>query len=162
MVEGIPKVLLDNKITPILDEVRFNYGILVRKGYIYGLIAVDQDAKIVAIDGLFDKKLNYWDLSSIGAALYGIARQGKDFFNADNLEVAMMAYNNMKLFVKSVGDVQLQVNKRRDMLIVVLADKDVNLGIMLMQLGKCAPKIRAEIERSKNIRNVLTMNENEG
>ena len=65
MIANIPKVLYENKITEVLDEIRYNYGILTRKGYIYGLIAIDQDAKIVAIDSRFDRKLNYWVLSNV-------------------------------------------------------------------------------------------------
>ncbi|GAH89664.1 unnamed protein product, partial [marine sediment metagenome] len=66
MINHIPKVLYKNSITEVLDDIRYNYGILTRRGYIYGLIAIDQDAKIIAIDSRFDRKLNYWDLSSIG------------------------------------------------------------------------------------------------
>jgi hypothetical protein len=84
MITHIPKVLYENKITEVLDDIRYQYGKLTRKGYIYGLIAIDQDAKIVAIDSRFDRKLNYWDLSSIGAALYGVARQGQDFFETES------------------------------------------------------------------------------
>ncbi|MFX1490173.1 MAG: hypothetical protein ACFFBI_13555, partial [Promethearchaeota archaeon] len=108
MITHIPKVLYKNKITDVLDDIRFNYGKLTRKGYIYGLIAIDQDAKIIAIDSRFDRKLNYWDLSSIGAALYGVARQGQDFFESESLERALIIYNDMRLFVKSIGQVELQ------------------------------------------------------
>ena len=54
MTTVIPKVLYENKVTEVLDELRENYGLLTRKGYIYGLIAIDQDAKIIAIDSRFD------------------------------------------------------------------------------------------------------------
>ena len=63
MVLHVPKILYKNRITEILDDVRLNYGKLTRKGYIYGLLAIDQDAKIIAIDSRFDRNLNYWDLS---------------------------------------------------------------------------------------------------
>ena len=104
----IPKVLYQNKITEVLDDIRYNYGKLTRRGYIYGLIAIDQDAKIIAIDSRFDRKLNYWDLSSIGAALYGVARQGQDFFETESLERATIIYSDMRLFVKSIGNIDLQ------------------------------------------------------
>ena len=58
-INTVPRVLYKNKIAEILDEVRDNYGKLTRKGYIYGLIAIDQDAKIIAIDSRFDRQLNY-------------------------------------------------------------------------------------------------------
>ena len=49
MIAHIPKVLYQNKITEVLDDIRYNYGKLTRKGYIYGLIAIDQDAKLLLL-----------------------------------------------------------------------------------------------------------------
>ena len=59
MINHIPKILYKNSITEVLDDIRYRYGKLTRRGYIYGLIAIDQDAKIIAIDSRFDRKLNY-------------------------------------------------------------------------------------------------------
>jgi len=161
MINHIPKVLYQNKITEVLDDIRYQYGILTRKGYIYGLIAIDQDAKIIAIDSRFDRKLNYWDLSSIGAALYGVARQGQDFFETESLERATIIYSDMRLFVKSIGRVELQRKGKRDILIVLLTDNDVNLGVMIFQMSKFAIKIREEIERNEQMKHVLRMPEQE-
>jgi predicted regulator of Ras-like GTPase activity (Roadblock/LC7/MglB family) len=161
MITHIPKVLYENKITEVLDDIRYNYGKLTRKGYIYGLIAIDQDAKIIAIDSRFDRKLNYWDLSSIGAALYGVARQGQDFFETESLERATIIYNDMRLFVKSIGDIELQKKGKRDILIVILTDNEVNLGVMILQMSKFAQKIRDEIEKNEHMKNVLKMPEQE-
>ncbi|MHA1876314.1 MAG: hypothetical protein ACTSUC_07745, partial [Promethearchaeota archaeon] len=80
MTNYTPKDLYENDITKVLDKMRHDYGMLTRKGFIHGMIAIDQDAKIIAIDSRFDRKLNYWDLSSVGAAMYGVARQAQDFF----------------------------------------------------------------------------------
>jgi len=158
----VPKILYENKISEILDEIRDNYGVLTRKGYIYGLIAVDQDAKIIAIDSMFDRQLNYWDLSSIGAALYGVSRQGQDFFEANYLERASIIYNNLQLFVRSIGEVYISNRKaKREILVVVLADKDVNIGVMILQMNRFALKIKSEIERSGSIQNTLKMTEKE-
>jgi len=158
----VPKILYENKISEILDEIRDNYGVLTRKGYIYGLIAVDQDAKIIAIDSRFDRQLNYWDLSSIGAALYGVSRQGQDFFEANYLERASIIYNNLQLFVRSIGEVYISNRKaKREILVVVLADKDVNIGVMILQMNRFALKIKSEIERSGSIQNTLKMTEKE-
>ena len=66
MITNIPKVLYKNKIAEVLDDMRYNYGKIARIGYIYGILAIDQDAKIIAIDSRFDRHLNYWDLSSCG------------------------------------------------------------------------------------------------
>ena len=54
MIDHIPKVLYKNKITEVLDDIRYKYGKLTRKGIIYGIIAIDQDAKIIAIDSRFE------------------------------------------------------------------------------------------------------------
>lgn len=156
---SIPKMLFQNKISDLLSEIRTNYGRLTRKGYIYGLIAIDQDAKVIAVDSRFEKKLNYWDLGSIGAALYGIARQGQDFFDAENLERASLIYNNMQLFVRSLGPVALEKKGKREILIVLLTDKEVNIGVVVLQMGKYAPLIKQEIQASNNIKHTLKMNE---
>ena len=150
-----------NKITGVLDEIRENYGRLTRKGYIYGLIAIDQDAKIIAIDSQFDRKLNYWDLSSIGAALYGVSRQGQDFFDAKYLERASIIYNDLQLFVKSIGQVAVQKKGTREILIVLLADKEVNIGVIILQMNRFGIKIKNEIESSGSIKKTLKMTENE-
>jgi len=161
MIEHIPKVLYKNKITDVMDDIRYNYGKLSRKGYIYGIIAMDQDAKIIAVDSRFDRDLNYWDLSSIGAALYGVARQGQDFFKANNLERATIIYSDMRLFVKSIGEVSLQKKGKRDILIVLLTDKEVNLGVIFLQLSKFAMKIKKEVEESQVARKTMKMSEKE-
>jgi len=161
MITKIPKILYENKITEVLDDIRYNYGILTRKGYIYGLIAIDQDAKIIAIDSRFDRKLNYWDLSSIGAALYGVAKQGQDFFETESLERATIIYSDMRLFVKSIGNVELQKKGKRDILIVLLTDNEVNLGVMILQMSKFAQKIKDEIEQNDTMKRTLKMSEQE-
>ncbi|MHA1491998.1 MAG: hypothetical protein ACTSRI_20380 [Promethearchaeota archaeon] len=155
----IPKILYENKITEVLDEIKSSYGKLARRGYIYGLIAIDQDAKIIAIDSNFNRKLNYWDLSSIGAALHGVARQGQDFFNADYLERATIIYNNLQIFVRSIGEVELHKKGTREILIVLLASKEVNIGVLILQTNRFAIKIKKEIEHSELIVNTLKMTE---
>ena len=161
MITKIPKVLYENEITKVLDEIRYQHGRLTRKGYIFGLIAIDQDAKIIAIDSRFDRKLNYWDLSSIGAALYGVAKQGQDFFESESLERATIIYNDMRLFVKSIVNVELQKKGKRDILIVLLTDNEVNLGVMILQMSKFAHKIKEEIERNDTMKKTLKMSEQE-
>ncbi len=159
MINHIPKILYKNSITEVLDDIRYRYGKLTRKGYIYGLITIDQDAKIIAIDSRFDRKLNYWDLSSIGAALYGVARQGQDFFESEFLERATIIYNDMRLFVKSIGAVELQKKGKRDILVVLLTDSDVNLGAIFLQLSHFANKIRDEIMQNQSAQRMLKMSE---
>ena len=155
----VPKALYENEISKVLDEIKYSYGILTRKGFIYGLIAIDQDAKIIAIDSRFDRKLNYWDLSSIGAALFGVARQAQDFFETESLIRATLIYKDLQLYVKSIGQVELQKKGKREILIVLLVDKDVNIGIIILQMNKFAQKIRQAIMRNNEIINKLEMNE---
>jgi hypothetical protein len=159
MTVQIPKALIDNSIAHILDEIRYNYGKLTRAGYIVGLMAIDQDAKIIAIDSRFDKNLNYWDLSSIGAALYGVARQGKDFFEADYMERANIIYNNMRLFVKCITDVKIEQNRTREIIIVMLCDNHVNEGVAILQMKRFAIRIKNDIEKDGSIKDTLAMNE---
>ena len=158
-INTVPKVLYENRITEILDDIKTNHGQLTRKGIIYGLIAIDQDAKIIAIDSHFDRQLNYWDLSSVGAAMYGVSRQGMDFFKTDYLERATIIYNNLQLFVKSIGEVNLKKKGKREILIVLLSDRDVNIGVIILQMDRFSVKIREEIELSGSIRDTLRMSE---
>jgi len=157
----VPKALYENEIAVVLDEVRYNYGMLTRRGYIYGLIAIDQDAKIIAIDSRFDRKLNYWDLSSIGAALYGVARQAQDFFETDSLIRATLIYKDLQLYVKSIGDVVLNKKGKREILVVLLVDNEVNIGVLILQMRKFSIKIKEAIVKSQEIMTKLEMTEQE-
>jgi len=157
----VPKALYENEIAIVLDEVRYNYGMLTRRGYIYGLIAIDQDAKIIAIDSRFDRKLNYWDLSSIGAALYGVARQAQDFFETDSLIRATLIYKDLQLYVKSIGDVILHKKGKREILVVLLVDNMVNIGVLILQMRKFSQKIKEAITRNQTIMTKLQMTERE-
>ena len=155
----VPRALYENEIARVLDEVRYNYGMLTRKGYIYGLIAIDQDAKIIAIDSRFDRKLNYWDLSSIGAALYGVARQAQDFFETDSLVRATLIYKDLQLYVKSIGDVILVKKGKREILVILLVDNQVNIGVLILQMRKFSAKIKDAITRSQSVMEKLQMSE---
>ncbi|MHA1460294.1 MAG: hypothetical protein ACTSO8_02335 [Promethearchaeota archaeon] len=157
----VPKALYENEITIVLDEIRYSYGMLTRRGYIYGLIAIDQDAKIIAIDSRFDRKLNYWDLSSIGAALYGVARQAQDFFETDSLIRATLIYKDLQLYVKSIGDVILHKKGEREILVVLLVDNMVNIGVLILQMRKFSQKIKEAITRNQTIMTKLEMTERE-
>ena len=157
----VPKALYENEIAEVLDEIRYSYGMLTRRGYIYGLIAIDQDAKIIAIDSRFDRKLNYWDLSSIGAALFGVARQAQDFFETDSLIRATLIYKDLQLYVKSIGDVMLQKKGKREILVVLLVDNMVNIGVLILQMRKFSQKIKEAITKNQTIMTKLQMNERE-
>jgi len=157
----VPRVLYENEIADVLDEIRLSYGKLTRKGFIYGLITIDQDAKIIAIDSRFDRKLNYWDLSSIGAALYGVARQAQDFFEAQALIRATLIFKDLQLYVKSVGKIDLPNKGDREILVILLVNNEVNIGVLILQMSKFAEQIRKAIKKSSEIITKLEMNEAE-
>ncbi|MHA1396005.1 MAG: hypothetical protein ACTSRZ_21080 [Promethearchaeota archaeon] len=161
MFQYMPKAFYENNVANILEQIRYHYGMLTRKGYIHGLIAIDQNAKIIAIDPRFDKNINYWDLSSIGAALYGVARQAQDFFESESLVRATLIYNNLKLFVKSIGKIQIPGKDNREILILLLVSNEVNIGVLVLQMNKFAPKLKKIIMEDKNILNKLKMTEEE-
>ena len=157
----VPKDLYQNDVTQVLDKMRNDYGMLTRKGFIYGMIAIDQDAKIIAIDSRFDRKLNYWDLSSVGAAMYGVARQARDFFEAEELVRGSIIFKDLQLYVRSVGNVNLPEKGQREILIILLVDNEINIGMIILQMKRYATKIREAIENSKKTITRLQMTEME-
>ncbi|MFX0009862.1 MAG: hypothetical protein ACFE9R_06085, partial [Candidatus Hermodarchaeota archaeon] len=113
------------------------------------------------IDTRFDRKLNYWDLSSIGAALYGVARQAQDFFDSDALVRATLIFKDLQLYVKSIGDIVLARKGKRDILVVLLVDNMVNIGVLILQMKKFSIKLKQEITKNQEIMNKLQMSEQE-
>jgi hypothetical protein len=160
-VTYIPKVLYENTIAEVLTQIRYTYGLLTHKGYIYGIIVIDQDAKIIAVDPRFDKGLNYWDLGSIGAALYGVARQAQDFFTEDALVRATLIYNDIMLFVKSIGIIDLPNKGPREILVVMLVNNEVNLGVLILQMNKFGAMVRDAILKDHEAIQKLEMSEEE-
>ncbi len=160
-MSGIPQILQTNKIAEILDLLQRKYAYLSRDGAIKGLMVVDQDAKVIAVNRLFITKSNFWDLAAIGAALFGVSRQGMDFFGADSMEQAMLIYGNTQFFVHSIGSVQLTNGKQRELLIVVLADRNINIGLIMLQMKKFAPMIKEEIEKDMKTQETMQMTEKE-
>ena len=155
----VPKDLYENEVTKVLDKMRYDYGMLTRKGFIHGMIAIDQDAKIIAIDSRFDRKLNYWDLSSVGAAMYGVARQAQDFFDTSDLVRGSIIFKDLQLYVRSIGDVILPRKGKREILIILLVDNEVNIGVIILQMNKYAKIIRESIENSAKTVSRLEMTE---
>ena len=157
----IPQILQTNKIATHLDQLQLKYSQLSRDGSIKGLMVVDQDAKVIAVNRLFITKSNFWDLGAIGAALYGVSRQGMDFFNADNLEQAILMYGNTQFFVQSIGTVALSNGKQRELLLVILSDKKINIGLVMLQMRKFSPMIKEEIEKDMQSQETMQMSEKE-
>ena len=82
----IPDSIRINPVAAMLDDLRRKYAQLSRVGKLFGLIVADQNAKVLAANSFFHTKLNYWDVGAIGAALYGVGKQARDFFHADKLD----------------------------------------------------------------------------
>ncbi len=67
----------------------------------------------------------------------------------------------MRLFVKSIGAVELQEKGKRDVLVVLLTDNNVNLGVIFLQLSNFASKIKRQIEENRIAQRTMKMSENE-
>jgi predicted regulator of Ras-like GTPase activity (Roadblock/LC7/MglB family) len=158
----LPKSLYNNNITEYLNEIRLWYIKLSGRGMIYGIMCADQDAKIIAVNSFFDKKFNIWDISALGAAIYGVSRQGVDCFGADFLERGSLTFGNMQFFVRSIGSFQIDDNRgQRELVIIVLADKAVNQGLMILQMNKYAEMIKQKVVEDQKIKDTLMLSETE-
>jgi len=113
------------------------------------------------ISKVLDEVRYNWDLSSIGAALYGIARQAQDFFETDSLVRATLIYKDLQLYVKSIGDIVLVKKGKREILVVLLVDNTVNIGVLILQMRKFSIKIKQEITKSQVVMTKLQMTEQE-
>jgi predicted regulator of Ras-like GTPase activity (Roadblock/LC7/MglB family) len=157
----IPDQIRGNALAKILDDFRSKYGSLSRTGRLMGLVIADQDAKVLAVNSFFEAKINYWDVGAIGAALYGVAKQGKDFFDAKDLEKAVMVYQNVQFFVQNIGSVKLTNSRERELILILIADKELNIGLAMMQLKNFAPRIKQQVEDDEKSQQAMQMSETE-
>lgn len=157
----IPDQIRGNELTKILDEVQRAYAQLSRIGRINGLVIADQDAKVLATNTHFDTRINYWDIGAIGAALFGVAKQGRDFFKAEDLERAIMLYKNTQLFVQTIGNIHLKGNRLRELILIVLADKQINIGLMNLQMQKFSKQIKEQVEQDQQSQEIMVKSEQE-
>ncbi|MHA1370783.1 MAG: hypothetical protein ACTSWN_13210 [Promethearchaeota archaeon] len=147
-------------ITPLLDDIAKEYARLTGKGGMKGILLVDQDAKILAKNSMFQLK-KPWDMGAIGAALYGVAAQASKYFNAASMERISIIFGNMQLFTHSIGkvDVEGDSNISRDLLLVILAEKHVKVGLVIVQMKKYARKILDAIKSSSKSMDLLQLDE---
>ena len=157
----IPTQLRSGELTTILDQIRKDYGQLSRSGSIDGLVIADQDAKVLAVNTFFDDKINYWDIGAIGAALYGVSKQGKDFFKSSEIDRTMISYKDTQFFVQRIGDIDLDNGRQRELLLIVIGNKALNIGLVILQMQKYATKIRIQVEDDVAIKDHLQMSETE-
>ena len=55
----------------------------------------------------------------------------------------------------------MEAQEKREILIILLCDNDVNIGVMILQMQKFASIIKKEIEQSGTIKDTLKMTEKE-
>lgn len=161
MTIQVPDAIRHNELSQILDTFREKYGRLSRVGRLNGLLIVDQDAKVLAVNQFFDTNLNYWDIGAIGAALYGVSKQGRDFLSARNLNRATMIYDSKQFFVQNIGDIQLSDGRTRELILIALGNAKMNIGLVVMQMQRLAPKILAQVQSDAQMHEVMQMSEKE-
>ncbi|UYP48502.1 hypothetical protein NEF87_004787 [Candidatus Lokiarchaeum ossiferum] len=156
----IPDLIRDNELSNLLQELVRKYNRMANDR-IYGLQIIDQDAKVLAVNHFFDNKYNYWDIAAIGAALYGISKQGKDFFANSDLNRASLIYNSTQFFCHYIGSIKTSEGRQRDLLLLSLASKDVKIGLIVHHMKKFAPLIKNLIEKNQRIQKEMQMSEAE-
>ena len=160
-MKAIPAQIRGNELSKFLDQIRADYAKLSSVGRIEGLVIADQDAKVLAVNTFFDTKMNYWDIGAIGAALYGVAKQGKDFFQAEDIDRTAMIYKNRQFFVQTIGSIVMPNQRKRELILIVLGDKQLNIGLVMMQMMKPAPHIKSHVEQDVQIQSTMQMSETE-
>ena len=153
------KDLNHDTITPLLDKIAIDYARLTGRGGMKGILLVDQDAKVIAKNTMFQFK-KPWDMGAIGAALYGVAGQSRRYFNCSSMERVSIIFGNMQLFIHNIGKVEMDENEsQRDLLLVILADKSVKVGLVIVQMKRFSQAILDAIKESRETMDVLHLSE---
>ncbi len=150
-------ILGTTDVATVLGEIRTNYGKLVRAGRIHGLMICDADARVLATDPLFDTKISTWDLAALAAAAFGVAKQARLFFEtlgAKELERGSLVFDGLQLFVAQAGSVSGVKTKPKELLLVTLADKDANFGLITLQMKKYTPRVQKAVVEASAIQNL--------
>ncbi|MHA1681818.1 MAG: hypothetical protein ACTSUE_12480 [Promethearchaeota archaeon] len=146
-------------ITPLLDQFSRDYARLTGRGGMKGILLIDQDAKVIAQNSMFQLK-KPWDMGGIGAALYGVAKQASMYFSAPSMERISIIFDDVKFFVQSIGVVQPPGNKpNKEILFVILAEKSVKEGLVIIQMKKYARKIIDAVKESMETVKMLNLDE---
>ncbi|MFX0098295.1 MAG: roadblock/LC7 domain-containing protein [Candidatus Hodarchaeota archaeon] len=153
------KDLNHDTVTPLLDQIAKDYARLTGRGGMRGILLVDQDAKVIAKNSMFQFK-RPWDMGAIGAALYGVAGQSQRYFNCSSMERVSIIFGDMQLFIHNIGKVEMDENEtQRDLLLVILADKSVKVGLVIVQMKRFAQAIIDAIKESQNTIDMLHLPE---
>lgn len=158
----LPRDLLHPEVTPLLDQIARDHARLVGRGGMKGILLVDQDAKVLAKNSMFQLK-RPWDMGAIGAALHGVAKQASLYFNASAMERVSIIFGNMQFFIHNVGTVDTGAagGGERELLLVILAEKDVKVGLVVVQMRRHAALIVDAVRRSAAAMGVLRLPERE-
>jgi len=155
------KDLNHDTITPLLDQIARDYARLTGKGGMRGILLVDQDAKVIAKNSMFQFK-RPWDMGAIGAALYGVAGQSQRYFDCSSMERVSIIFGDMQLFIHNIGKVEMEDEDnetKRDLLLVILADKSVKVGLVIVQMKRFAQAIVDAIKESQTTMDMLHLSE---
>lgn len=156
----VPDQIRGNGLAKILDDIRLKYQRLSHNSTLMGLVITDSDAKVLATNTFFDTDINYWDVGAIGAALYGIGKQARDFFSASDLKRATLIFDDKKFFVHSIGYVEVQPFPKEIVLIIIGKNK-INIGLIVMLMQRSAPEIKEMIKKDINMNKAMKMSEAE-
>jgi len=72
-----------------------------------------------------------------------------------------LIYKDLQLYVRSIGDIVLVKKGKREILVVLLVDNEVNIGVLILQMRKFSVKIKQAITRSQAVMDKLQMIEGE-
>jgi predicted regulator of Ras-like GTPase activity (Roadblock/LC7/MglB family) len=151
---------LDHRvITPLLDDFVRKHAKLTGFGGMKGIIVVDQDAKVIAMNSMFGLK-KPWDMGGIAAALHGVAKQASQYFGCSSLDLVAITFGNMQFFVQAIGSIEAGDGRpARELQIVILAAEKVKMGIVLVQMKKVAPRIVEAIQQSRQDMALIRLDE---
>ncbi|MHA1792336.1 MAG: hypothetical protein ACTSVI_06800 [Promethearchaeota archaeon] len=146
-------------VTPILDDLTRSYARLTGRGGIRGVLLIDQDAKVLAKNSMFCLK-RPWNMGAIGAALYGVAKQASLYFNCTAMERVSIIFDSLKFFVHKIGGVPDKKSQNiKEILLVILAEKHVKEGLIIVQMRKYVDRIMKEVKHDQQTMQLLDLDE---
>ncbi len=146
-------------ITPLLDELTREHAKLMGFGGMRGILLVDQDAKVIAKNSMFELK-KPWNMGGIAATLHGVAKQASQYFGCSSLDRVAITFGNMQFFIQAIDSIDATDGRSaRELLLVILANEKVKMGIVLVQMKKVAPRIVEAIQQSQQDMALIKLDE---
>ena len=108
--------LVDNDISAMLDDAMQDYARTSGRGSIMGIVLADQDAKVIARSRNFNHN-QHWDMGALGAAMYGIGKQGQAYFGCSDMKRAIVAFGDKQLFIHDIGSIDVDSRGPRHLLL---------------------------------------------